>query len=163
MYSIVKPHFRVILSLNTYWVQSKCYSLFSFSLQLYSPQTWNSLHCNSRSVNVIHFQQTWKCIVILLLFVKLTWTIYLNHSLCLHVTYYYWYSIGLNTFILPTTASSHDVTAINIVMNYFVLACKWYIDLSFTLWFTSSLATLTQWCIVKYSVTYCINFLWLLW
>ena len=37
------------------------------------------------------------------------------------------FSIGFNTFILVTTASSRDVTAINMLMNSLVLACKWSI------------------------------------
>ena len=35
------------------------------------------------------------------------------------------FSIGFNTFILVTTASSHDVTTVNVLMNSLVLACKW--------------------------------------
>ena len=37
------------------------------------------------------------------------------------------FSIGFNTFMLVTAASSHDVTAINVLMNSFVLAYKWSI------------------------------------
>ena len=68
----------------------------------------------------------WKCIILPLLFTKLTCTVYLNHSIHLNVTHHR-YFIGFSTFILATTASSHDVTIINVLMNSLVLACKWSI------------------------------------
>ena len=37
------------------------------------------------------------------------------------------FSIGFNTFILVTTASSSDVTAINMLMIFSVIMCKWSI------------------------------------
>ena len=70
----------------------------------------------------------WKCIILPLLFMKLTYTVYLNQNIHLNVTHH-WLSIGFNTFILATTASSCDVTTINVLMSSLVLACKWSIVL----------------------------------
>ena len=60
------------------------------------------------------------------LFAKLTCTIYLKHSIHLNMPQH-WFSIGFNTFILITAASSRDVTTINMLMNSFVVTCKWSI------------------------------------
>ena len=68
----------------------------------------------------------WKCIILPLLFAKLTCIVYLNHSIHLNVTHHR-YFIGFRTFILATTTSSHDVIIINVLMNSLVLACKWSI------------------------------------
>ena len=70
--------------------------------------------------------KVWNCITIAPLFIKLTCTLYLNHSIHLNVPQH-WFSIGFNTFVLVTTVSSHDVTATNVLMNPFVLTCKWSI------------------------------------
>ena len=41
------------------------------------------------------------------------------------------FSIEFNIFILVTTASSHDITAINVLMNSLVSMCKWSIVMSY--------------------------------
>ena len=85
-----------------------------------STVTTNSItfHCNSQSISVICFQQTKKCMQSYSWSQHLRYT-YLNHGISLNMSHY-WFSIASNTFIMATTASSRNVTAINTLVNYLV-------------------------------------------
>ena len=122
-----------------------------------------------RFASNIH-DNTWKCMVFLLLFAKLTCTIDLNDSKYLNVTHHL-LSIGFNTFILETTVTGCDVTTINMLMNSLILACKWSIDTykynfflnSIGLWNNLSLKTvrahtIDKFCKLLYSYKYLVNY-----
>ena len=86
-----------------------------------------TMHYNSQPVSAIFHNIARNYIIFLLLFTKLAYTYYIFKSQHTFNVAYHWFSIRFNIFMLATTTSTHDITAIILLMNSLLLACKWSI------------------------------------